>query len=192
MTPVPPIQPPPEWLGDVDALFEGAFGRAWKFPMPADDSDWRVKAAVDANYLVFAPAAHPYWAWHVILCIALRDVPGQDAPPVKRFEEATHELLVLALSPDNAPPDPRSWPMSGREGRKLNWMMPPDAAVQFQVAHDGHAREIAEVAAKACTSGLLVPDTDHANHWQRSIEATAAHYRDGVHGSDHDHEDGTT
>jgi hypothetical protein len=171
------------WLADAPPLYEGAFGKAWKFPMPDDDPDWRRAVNLDANFLIFAPGAHPMWSWHILMAISLRDVDGQP-PAHKRYPEATHELMVYALDPGHPVPDPRAWQLPPDDGapRPLQLLQPPDAVVQFHVDDDRHATEIVALAAEACTKGLLVPDSDHRGMWDRSITATAQHYRDGVHG----------
>jgi hypothetical protein len=173
----------PGWLDDAPPpAFEGPLGKAWKYPLPTDDGDWRLAVSLDANYLIFAPSAHPFWAWHVLLAIALRDVDGQP-PAHKHYPEATHELMVWALDPDHPPPDPRAWPMPPDDGspRPLQMMQPADAVVQFDVASDEQATEIVTLAAKACTTGLLVPDSDHRGAWEDTIATTARHYREGRH-----------
>lgn len=173
----------PAWLDEAEPDFTGPFGRAWKFPLPADSDDWRIAVSLDANYLIHAPAAHPFWAWHVLMAVALRDVPGQP-PAVKRSPDMTHELMVFALDPEFPAPDPRVWPMPPDNGepRPLQMLQPADAVVQFHVDSDRHATEIVRLAAKACTDGVLVPDSDHRAAWDRTIATTAQHYREGRHG----------
>lgn len=172
------------WLGEAKPMFEGVCGKAWKFPLPDDDGgDWRRAAGLDANFLIFAPGAHPFWSWHVLMAIHLRDVPGQDKPPVKRSPSVTHELMVYALDPDVPPPDPRNWPLPADGGEpRLRMLSPPDAVVQFEVGSDEHATEIVTLAAQACTAGHLIPDSDHRALWDRTIATTAQHYREGRHG----------
>jgi hypothetical protein len=172
----------PGWLDDAPPAFDGALGKAWKFPMSDDDGDWRLAVSLDANYLIHAPSAHPFWAWHVLMAISLRDIDGQPAAR-KRYPDATHELMVYALDPNHPPPDPREWPLPPDDGspRPLQLLQPPDVVVQFHVDTDEQATEIATLAAKACTTGLLAPDEDHRGAWEDTIATTAQHYREGRH-----------
>lgn len=159
------------WIDHVPPVHEGAAGKAWKFSH--DTSDPRLQVSLGA-WLVFAPGAHPFWSWHVVMGIDLGDAEGVQ-PAVMHYPEAEFELLVMAFSPDFDPPDPRS-------ARPVEHVMEPaDACVQFDGVSREQAIEIVELATKACTTGLLVPDSDHRQRWKDSIAMTVQHYREGRH-----------
>lgn len=171
------------WLDEVAPDHEGPCGKAWKIALESSadrsQSDPRWAVTLDANYLVFAPAAHPAWAWHVLIVQSLREVPGVD-PPRKRYQAAEYEVMALALSPKLPPPDPRDWPL-GKTPPAVKLLMPPDVVVHFHGVDDAQVVEIAELAARACTLGVLVPDSDHQQTWEMSISTTVQHYSAGFH-----------
>ena len=167
------------WIDEgVEPRYDGVGGKVWAFaPPPADDDDPRRACTIGDLHLLYAPAAHPLWAWHVLMAVALRDVPGVP-PAIKRYPEAEYEVMVLALHPDHPPPDPRKWPMGTGN---LNAMEPADAVVQFHDTGDDGAAELVELCASAVANGVLIPDSDHAESWRRSIKLTADHIRFGGH-----------
>lgn len=169
----------PAWVDEIEPTYDGPVGRAWRLALPDMSDDWRGQVTLDSNFVVFAPQAHPMWSWHIIFAVSLRDVEGQDQTPYKEYKEATHELMVWAIDPNHLAPDPRAWPAPG--SKDLHLLRPPDCVVQFHVESDDHAVKVVDLCAKACTTGLLVPDSDYALTWRASIRATAQHFRDGVH-----------
>jgi hypothetical protein len=153
----------------MEPVFAGPAGRAWDVPLPDDPG------AQVCQWLLDAPYAHPFWRWHVIAVVHLRPVAGEQEAHVQ-FPGASHELLLLALDPQM---DDRIEP--GRYDTQNHWLQPPDVVVQFIVADDDQAREVAKFAADAVTRGLVVPDSDFASHWEKAIHATAEHMRIGGH-----------
>lgn len=148
---------------------------AWKITIP-DDLDTTGKAGVGDSWLVYSPLSHPFWAWHFIAMVHLRDVPDQEQDPIKDFAEATHEVMCFAIDPSKDLPDPDNW-MEREDGIFLS---PPDWVVQFHVHSDQQAQGVLEAIMRAVTGGQSV-DSDLRSWWQTSIQATAAHYREGVH-----------
>src|SRR5205085_2875503 len=61
------------------------------------------QVATLAHWFVSAPAAHPVWPHYLLFCVHLRDVPGQSRPPFRRFPDASHELMLIALNPEVGP-----------------------------------------------------------------------------------------
>lgn len=164
----------PAWIDEVAPTFHGPAARVWKVTAPIPQGEPRADMHLGA-YLIYAPAAHPFWAWHVMAGIALRDAPG--LPPAHRhYPEAEYELLVLALSPDHSPADPRT-AMVG----EYKAMTPPDAVAQWHGTDDEQARELIETCAKAVADGVLIPDSDFAQSWKATVTATAEHYQPGGH-----------
>ena len=162
-----------DWLSQVEAEFSGSGGICWRFADPdGETDDPRIATTILPLYLIYAPAAHPLWAWHLILCVSLADTPG--VPPAnRRYPEAEYELLVLALDPTEPVPDPQHWPFP----RRVKALHPPDALVQFHGTGNDGASELVTLAARAVAEGTLVPDSDHAEAWRRSIKLTAEHIR---------------
>lgn len=135
----------------------GPMGRAWALDMQAiaaKQPDGPPPSVTVASWLVHAPFAHPVFPCYQIAAIHLRDVEG--AQPAKiMLPGATHEVIVLALSPDQT--------------LRLDEMPQPLHPVNFMgqfVATDDQA-----AAAKIYSSvteivtGTLSPDTDHASAW---------------------------
>lgn len=166
------------WIDeDVPPTFEGAAGKVWTFAPPPPDDDPRHATTIGDAYLIFAPGAHPLWSWHVLMGVALREVPGV-SPPVLQYPDAEYEVMVWALDPGHPAPDPRHWPLPG-----LQLLQPADAVVQFDGTGDDGAAELLKLCAEACAVGILIPDSDHRESWSRTVAATADHYRPGGHGS---------
>lgn len=165
------------WIDDgVAPVFEGFAGKVWAFAPPVPDGDPRHETMIGASYLIFAPQAHPLWSWHVMMGVALRDVPG--VPEAHRhYAEAEYEMMIWALDPNHPPPDPRAWPLPGG----LHLLNPPDAVVQFHGTGDDGAAQVLELCAHAVADGVLVPDSDHAGAWLRTVKATAEHFQPGGH-----------
>lgn len=166
----------PAWTQQVPATFEGLAGKVWEVTgqPPADDP--RVDAKIGSPYVIFAPGAHPLWSWHLMVAIALRDLPGVP-PSTRHYPEAQYELVVLALHPDHEAPDPRHWPLPG-----VKHLEPPDVVTQFHGVTDEQAAEILVLCAQACADGILIPDEDHRATWHTTVGATVEHYQPGGHG----------
>lgn len=147
---------------------------AWKIDV--GDADPTGKAPVGDSWLLHSPMSHPFWAWHFIAMVHLRDVPGQEKPPHKAFPAASHEIMCFAINPDKPLPDPDDW-AARADGIFLS---PPDFVVQFEVLSDEHAAGVLDAVMQTAVKGMSV-DSDLRSWWDTSIKATAAHYREGVH-----------
>lgn len=110
------------------------------------------------------------------MSVALRDVEGW-APAKRAYPEAEYEIMVYALNPERAAPDPRTWPLPGG----MSFLEPVDVVVQFHGVTDTQAGEVVDLCARACATGVLTPDSDYANAWKDSVVATAEHYAAGFH-----------
>lgn len=128
-----------------------------------------------AAYLIRAPYAHPFWDWHVLAVIHLRDHPDYGPARHIAFPGASHEVLVTALNPERDglvnPDDASSW----------DHMNPHDFVGQVMLADDVQAARLAELLAFAVADGNLVPDSDHREWWKQVLATTAEHVRLGGH-----------
>lgn len=156
--------------------FTGPFGKAWDVT-GAKLSNQSV-VAIDAfmgGWLLYAPAAHPLWNWHVLMGIHLRDVEGQSSPPHLRFPGATHEIICLAINPE------KEGGLHPGDANTFHYLRPPDFAEQIILPRDAHCAELLSLGAHAVVDGMLVPDSDFRGAWQASLNATAEHFRLGGH-----------
>lgn len=160
------------WLPWPEPDYSGQW-RVFRLQLPPDDLvDY---PATLGAWLLDCPGAHPFWRFHTLNLVHLRELEGQ--PPVRlAFPGASHELLVLALDPHHdAELTPLDWKTCA------HFMMPPDASVQFVAQDDEAALHVAELAARAVAEGVLIPDSDYASHWEGTIQLTAEHVRIGEH-----------
>jgi hypothetical protein len=110
--------------------------------------------------------------------VHLRQLEGQPLAKLQ-FPGASHELLVLALNPDEPLPDVKRW---GSPGTPLmKWLEPVDQCVQFIVADDDQARSVCEMAVRHIVLHGQSPDQDFRNYWASAIANTAEHARLGGH-----------
>ena len=170
----------PDFTG-LEESFEGEYGWAKLVKIPADARN----AEVNLNgWLLFAPYAHPMWAFHLMYVIQLRNSDG--VQPAKRaFPEATHEIGVLALYPEEQPYTVEQLENRMRSKRKpLPYLSPPDVVVQLQCTDD-EARKLASAAAWGCCYGHLIPDSDGQSAWTPVLLNTLQHVRTGGHAHDH-------
>lgn len=161
------------WADEVEPVYSGV-ANVWRVADPEADDDPRSAVYIPGiTWLIYAPLAHPHWAWHLLVGVSLADAPGVD-PPKKHYPEAEYELMVWALDPRNEPPDPREWPFGSVDG----WLLqPPDCVVQFDGPSQDEVSEMFDVVARAVAEGTLVPDSDHRGKWAYTIRKTAEHYR---------------
>lgn len=156
----------------------GPYGTAARIP-PASYAE--VSPAALEGWIITAPCWHPLWSQYVLSAITLADVPG--VPPARKLREGvTHELMVLALSPDHGPYDAAKIGAPG----SLRFLTPHNVAEQF-TGTDDQARELAALCARAVVDGLLCPETADAPNriresWRVAIHQTIDHFRDPNHG----------
>lgn len=150
---------------------------AWKITLPQDALDAADAAGVGESWLLHSPGSHPFWDWHFLAMVHLRDMPGQTQPPVRHSPEMTHEIMCFAIDPDKPLPDPDYWYIRESPGILLT---PPDFVVQFQVGSDEQAEGVLDAVMRTAVSGVSV-DSDLRTWWDTSIKATAQHYLEGKH-----------
>lgn len=159
------------------ATYRGAAGEAWRVRMPEvgkralPDHDGTVD-----TFIVRAPGCHVFWSHWMVIVVHLRPIPGVKPAHVKR-EGATHELLILALNPEQPlPPLDASAP-----GWRVHHLTPIDVAEQFVAANDAIAARICELAVLAIVDGVASPDQDWRRWWSLATQQTAQHFAAGVH-----------
>lgn len=126
---------------------------------------------------------HPLWSQFVLSVVTLEDRPGAEAAKL-HYPGATHELLVVALNPGEPPAVHDQATLEDR-GLSIGFLQPVDVCHQF-TATDDEMRQIAELAARACVDGHLMPSTDDAREhyrmqWLGAITKTLAHIRGEEH-----------
>lgn len=170
-------------MSTIDA-YTGPFGLAVCVPVP----DLPSAAETLAWWLVdapkWAPLLVPFRQW-VIAVVRLRDdVPGFP-PPTRKFDGATHEVLVLTLDPDH-PATPEQMVQPGYRSRHLT---PVNVAEQFEATDDEMA-EVVELCACAVVDGVMCPEAystpsgsarQLSADWLTAITKTLAHIRGEEH-----------
>lgn len=137
----------------------GKMGSAWLIDMEAVSRRRGIvndpRAAVTLPcWIASAAYAHPMWSHYVVMCVALREVPGVPKAKVN-LEAATHEIMVFALDPDRKPAIddfPRV-------------LQPVNFVGQFVEADDLSAAMRVQQAVQDVIDGKLNPDTDYRRMW---------------------------
>jgi hypothetical protein len=155
------------WLAERPPTIEGHSARAWIITAHPQHPD---ETASVAAWLLYMPGAHPFWAYWMLSVVHLRNIEGQSRPAIKHHDDATHELIVLTLNPEHAPPDPARWD-------HVHYLEPFDQVIQFTVPTDADAAKLLELAVRRCCDGYLSPDQDYRDVWRRAVAETAAHAR---------------
>jgi hypothetical protein len=152
-------------IPDVPVV-QGPHGRAWLCDRLAGLRKLKFDPAQDASldhWMVEAPWAHPAWHSYSILLIHLREMPGEQKGATKFYiPDATHELMVYALNPEQ---DRR--PLLATAIPDRHWMTPGNFAAQFIEITDDLARERVRNTVQMICDGKLSPDTDFTRDWVR-------------------------
>jgi len=161
--------------------FVGPAGTVEWMPQPEYTGDWRAAGTMDA-WLCDCPGQSPAWRYYVLTGVALRDLPGQTKPPKKQFPEATHEILMVALAPDEHP----EWePDMLVKGKTFTHLHPINVCIHIN-ATDEQAQELLTLLAKGVAHGLVpaeppFPNPHHEPTWTKVINATLEHITLGGH-----------
>lgn len=145
-------------------------GRAWR--VTATPEAEFTSATVGSDWLVHAPYGHPFWWWYAVSVVHLRPLPGMPPPNMVR-EDATHEIMFLALDPSHPLPDVDNW-------AAMKYLTPPDLAWQFIVDRDEQAKELGDLVVRHICDGQS-PDQDFRTYWHGAIENTVEHICTGGH-----------
>lgn len=156
MTPLPQhIDTLPEEPVDL----AGPYGLAWQVRL---DALRRTAGTVQpdaalGSWVIYAPAAHPFWHSYALHLIHLRPLPNQRAPVIYRSWEApTHELFLYALSPEQG---------RYRLDAPAPTLIPINFAAQFTALDDQAAIDRITATVVDILKGNLSPDTDARRHW---------------------------
>lgn len=150
---------PPRLAKDAMPDLTGIVGKAWLHDLEAAvdrmglDDRPPIEFTV-SSWLVYAPWAHPLWAYYWLGCVSLRQIPGA-APPVILLPNATHEVMLYALNPDVEP--------AIDDGPQM--LLPANFHGQFIEACDEDAAARVHASAREIVEGLLSPDTDFCREW---------------------------
>jgi hypothetical protein len=171
-------------LAGTEERFDGPYGTAVTWPL-GDGPEW---AETVCQWLLTAPQGHPLWSQYLMPVVRLRDEPGFP-PPKRQFPGATHELLVVALSPEQGPYTPENMRRfcEGPQKGRLPYLTPINIAHQIE-GTDEEARHLAACAAWGVTAGVLWPETADApsrirGEWKSSLVKTLAHIQGEAHAS---------
>lgn len=155
------------------------------YPNPSECKSPATRASIEVGrgtWLISAPSYHPIWSQYVMSIVSLEDHPAL-GPAFKKFDGATHELLVLAIDPDHPQTveTVRQHCLSG----KLPYLKPVNIAEQFECTDD-EIRRVCWLAAMAVVNGQLNPETSDApsrirEGWLTSCTKTLAHIRGEAH-----------
>lgn len=151
---------------NTEPTLRGKHGNAWLVDLEAISrrrgtvNDPRNAVSLPC-WIASAAYAHPMWSHYAIMCIALRDVPG--LPPAKvNLEGATHEVMVFAMVPDQAP--------AVDDMPKL--LHPGNFIGQFIAPDDMAAAARVQQAVQDVIDGTLNPDTDFRRLWVERFSAS--------------------
>lgn len=137
-------------------------GKAYICDLPNGLRENNVKPEDDAvvvHWMVEAPWAHPVWHSYSIILIHLREMPDKRVTK-KYFQEATHEMWIHALNPDenlNALVD------TGVPKGVL--LLPINFGAQIAAASDEEAAARIKTSVEEILAGTLSPDTDFRQMW---------------------------
>lgn len=144
---------------NTEPTLKGQLGNAWLIDTEAVSrrrgvsNDPRASVTLP-SWIASAAYAHPMWSHYVILCVALRDIPGVPKATV-HLAGATHEVMVFALDPD-------SQPAVNDMPRMLH---PANFVAQFIEPDDVSAAARVQQAVQDVIDGTLNPDTDFRRAW---------------------------
>lgn len=157
---------PPVEIKDPVTLapsFSGPHGRAWPIDLDCGRRTLGLDPANDASlgaWIVEAPEAHPVWHSYIISLAHLRPLSEGD-PPFLYLADATHEVLIWAMSPEA---NRREIILNG-----LHWiegaLHPPNFGGQFIEVEDHLAITRVTNAIQEICDGKLNPDTDYLRQW---------------------------
>lgn len=113
--------------------------------------------AMIATYLINAPHYYPKWDQYLLMVTSLAHIDGV-ADPYLRFPEATHELLVVVVSPDH-PQTVESILKALQAGKPTPSLVPPNIVAQFK-ATDDEMLKMAWLLGRSVVRGKLNPETE--------------------------------
>lgn len=146
------------FVSEVEPDIIGKVGTAWKqrreYLLSKHPEFVLTDKTTVASWVIFAPYAHPLWSYYALATISLRDVEGVE-PAIIYNEEATHEIMIVALNPDNEP----------TVNDFLHYLSPLNYVGQWKEESDESALATTEQTVRDVVNGILNPDTDAIRQW---------------------------
>jgi hypothetical protein len=156
----------------------GPYGSAIRIAIP----DIREAAQTVDFWVITSPGWSPAWEQFLLGVVRLDDdVPGFPAP-VRHFEGATHEQLLVALNPDGGPYDADKI-ATYFQAPPVPFLEPVNHINQF-TATDDEMRDMSWFAVWGVLQGVLPlePNGDRDREaWLTSMTKTIAHIRGEAH-----------
>lgn len=143
-------------------VISGEAGKAWACDLSVGYRQMGKTREHDAclrHWVIEVPAAHPFWHSYSLVLIHLRPMPNFP-PPEIYFQDATHEMWLIALDPDK---DRNQLLANGIV--KGHWLHPVNFAAQFIEITDDEAMKRIENTIQLICDGKLNPDTDAREEW---------------------------
>ena len=139
----------------VDLFLVREDTKIWEVTLKNEDPLYTV-----GSWIVWAPWIHPMWQHYVVSVVHLRPMPG---PPVEfQFKGATHEFMVLCVSPDVV-----FIPEELVGGSMIDCMLPPSIVQQFVTSTDAEALELCGRAMKLFFYEGVSIDSDNQETWKQ-------------------------
>lgn len=159
---IPFLTPPEPPKAERSPDLEASAGMAWRLDLERgrEIAGPNPNDSTVAVWLVYAPASHPLWPCVLLSTIHLRTVEGMTEAPVFYRPDATHEIAVLALEPDQdfaATIDGKVW--------TIRTLSPANYVGQFVAADDAAAAHRLEETVREIVEGRLNPDSDGFSQW---------------------------
>lgn len=120
-----------------------------------------------ASWVLHCPGQSLGWEYFCLSVVHLRDLPGM-RPPVLTTPGASHEVILMALSPDD--PVPPAGP--------VKFLTPLNFVEQTYVSSDHDAHRLGEFLVKSMVAGQLwaePPLSGQKEPWSSMLQSTAAH-----------------
>jgi hypothetical protein len=140
-------------------------GSAWLL----DVEEMRKKAgttdednATVCAWIVYAPWAHPFWAYYLIAAVHLRETKKYPMPKII-LPGATHEIFVAAMDPEKIPDIWNPFPCTLRPLNFVGQWVAPVRPNPIDL--DQSAAEKVEASVREILAGTLNPDTDCIQQW---------------------------
>lgn len=159
----------------------GPYGHAEELAM-VDDPEF---SATVQHWLITAPNYHPMWDQYVMVCLRLCDLPDQP-PAFKKFPEATHEIMIVALDPRAGKHDQAkmtTYVTPGPAKGQMPFLLPVNVQAQV-ISGDEEMANLTPVLVRAITHHGFTPETSDAPEvireaWDQLVEMNLSAMRAG-------------
>lgn len=137
----------------------GEAGKAWEYDIPKMTAKYKEDPAEQAligAWVIYAPHAHPMWAYYRLMLMHLRPTKISPTPTIY-LPGATHEFILHALDPDHKP---------NKTDIPNYRLAPANFGAQLVCKDDKEAHDLIEKQAiLPIVHGLLSPDSDYISQW---------------------------